>query len=90
MYTFGNKQTRNPRTRCHLSKVEITDYYLMIDEKYFFDRIVKNIGAKYDKTRKRPTAPWDDYTTGCLYITIFKEQCKEDLKAIEKTYFWKP
>ena len=45
MYVFFNKETRNVRTRCYLSKVE----------KY--RNKGKNIGVKYDNVRKRSAAP---------------------------------
>ena len=46
--------------------MEIKDYNIMIDEKYFFDKPIKNNKVTYENIRKIATSQGDDYTTGCL------------------------
>ena len=38
----------------------------MINEKIFFDQLVKNDMRTYDNIHKYATCQGDDYTTGCL------------------------
>ena len=43
----------------------------MIDEKNFFDQIVKNNKIMFENIRKIATSQGDDYTTGCLLDYIY-------------------
>ena len=57
-----------------LPNVEIKDYNVMIDEKNFFDRPIKNDKVTYEIIRKIATGWGDDYATGCLVdYTYFKK-----------------
>ena len=72
-----NDAQRTSSKRYYLLNVEIKDYNVMIDEKNFFDQIVKNNKVTYDNIRKSSTGQGDDYTTGCLLDYIyFKNYCK--------------
>ena len=40
--------------------------YVMIDERNFFDQLIKNDLKTHDNIRKIATGQGNDYTTGCL------------------------
>ena len=46
--SFENEEDRKVRTGYYLSKVEIKDYNVMTDGKYFFDQPVKSDMRTYD------------------------------------------
>ena len=56
----------------------------MIDEKNFFDQIVKNNKIMFENIRKIATSQGDDYTTGCLidyiYFKNYYKMIAADLK----------
>ena len=60
-----------------LPTVEIKDYKVMIDGKFFFHQPIKNDLKTKDNIRKITTGQSDDYTTGCLLdYPYFKKYCK--------------
>ena len=57
--------------------LELKNYNVMIDEKSFFDQLIRNIIKTYEYTRKIAIGQGDDYTNGCLLDCIyFKENYK--------------
>ena len=60
-----------------LLKVEIKNYNVIIDGKFFFGQPVKNNKITYKRIRKVATGQGDDYTNGCLLdYTYFRENYK--------------
>ena len=55
--------------------VEMKDYCVMIDGKYFFDQPVKNNVKTYDNIRKVLSGQGDDWTTGCLQDCVYFNNC---------------
>ena len=49
-----------------MSKVDITNYNVLIDGRNFCDQPISDQIKKYDEIRKIATGKEDDYTTGCL------------------------
>ena len=47
----------------------------MIDEKNFFDQLIKNYVIRYENIRKIPSGQGDDYTTGCLLDYNYFKVC---------------
>ena len=98
---FENRTDREVHRGYFLPKVEIKDYYFMIDGRNFFDKPIKNDQITYDNIQKIATDQGDDYTTGSflgyLYfieyykliaIELSKEQKLDaDLKAIAQINF---
>ena len=60
-----------------LEKVEIKDYYVVINGKNFFDQPIKNDKISYNNITKIATGQKGDCTTGFLPVYIyFKEHYK--------------
>ena len=60
-----------------LPTVEIKDYKVTIDGKFFFHQPIKNDLKTKDNIRKITTGQSDDYTAGCLLdYPYFKKYCK--------------
>ena len=55
---------RNIKRFC-VPNVEIKDCNVTIDEKNFFDHLVKNNEVTYERIGKISTVQGDDYTTVC-------------------------
>ena len=55
---------RNIKRFC-VPNVEIKDCNVTIDEKNFFDQLVKNNEVTYERIGKISTVQRDDYTTVC-------------------------
>ena len=72
----------------YLPTLEIKDYNVMIDGKYFLDQPIKNDLKTYENIRKISRRQVDDYTTGCLLdYSYFKKYYKLiaiDLRKQEK------
>ena len=99
--SFENNGGRSSYTRYYLSRVEIKDYNVMIDERNFFDQPVKDDLITYDNIRKIAIGQGDDYTTGCLLdypyfknyykmiaIVLSKQQALDaDPKAMQQINF---
>ena len=99
--SFENNGDRRSYTRYYLSRVEIKDYNVMIDEQNFFDQPVKDDLITYDNIRKISIGQGDDYTTGFLIgypyfknyykmmaIVLSKQQALDaDPKAMQQINF---
>ena len=70
MFLCLNEEDRKVLTGYYLTKVEIKDYNVMIDEINFFDQPVKSDMRTYDNIHKNATSQGDHYTTGCLLDII--------------------
>ena len=57
----AKKVERNSHTR-----VNITNYNVLIDDRNFYDQPINDQIKQYDEIRKTATGQGDDYTTGCL------------------------
>ena len=75
--SFENENDRTSHATHYLPKVEIKDYYVMIDGKNFFDQLINSMTKAYKNIRKIATGQGDDYTTGCLLdYSYFKDHYK--------------
>ena len=63
---FENEEDRKLNTKYYLSSVKIKECNIIIDGKFFFDRLVNNSLKIYDDIRKIAIGQGDDHTTGCL------------------------
>ena len=50
----------------YLPNIELKDYDVMIDEKNFFDQLIKDNKVTYGNIKKIATGQGGDYKTGCL------------------------
>ena len=62
----ANKVERDSHRKYFLSKVNITNYNVLINGRNFYDQPINDQMKKYDEIRKIATGKGDDYTTGCL------------------------
>ena len=62
----NNRVLRNSHTKYFLSRVNITNYNVLIDGRNFYDQPINDLVKQYDEIRKTATGQGDDYTTGCL------------------------
>ena len=60
-----NKVERDNITRKE-TRVNITNYNVLIDGRNFYDQPISDQIKKYDEIRKIATGKGDDYATGCL------------------------
>ena len=75
--SFENEDDRTSHSTYYLPKVEIKDYYVMIDGKNFFDQPINSNIKTYENSRKIATGQGGDYTTGCLLdYSYFKDHYK--------------
>ena len=75
--TVEDDNGRESLKQYFLPTVEIKDYKVMIDGKFFFHQAIKNDLKTKDNIRKITTGQSDDYTTGCLLdYPYFKKYCK--------------
>ena len=98
---FDIENDRTVNTKYYLPSVEIKEYNVMIDGKYFLNQPVKNSMKTYDNLRKIATGQGDDYTTGCsrdykyfkedynmIAVDLSKQQALDaDPKAIQQINF---
>ena len=98
----ANKAERDSHSKYFLSRVNITNYNILIDSRNFYDQPINDQIKKYDEIRKITTRRGDDYTTGCLLdhqyfkshyqlIVINLSQQKEfdaDPRAIQQIEFY--
>ena len=61
-----NRAERNSRSKYFLSRVDITNYNVLIDGRNFYDKLINDQIKNHDEIRKIATGKEDDYTTGCL------------------------
>ena len=57
---------RDSHRKYFLSRVDITNYNVLIDGRNFYDQSINDQIKKYDEIRKNATGKADNYTTGCL------------------------
>ena len=50
------------------TRVNISNYNLLIDSRNFYNQPVGDQIKKYDEIRRIATIQWEDYTTGCLLV----------------------
>ena len=77
MLAFKNDDQRASNKIYYIPNVEIKDYNVMIDRKFFFDQPINNMIKTYENIRKITIGQGDDYTTSCLLdYTYFKKYYK--------------
>ena len=64
--SFENEDDTKSHSTHYLSKVEIANYHVMIDDKNFFDQLINSNLKTYENIRRIATGQGDDYTTGYL------------------------
>ena len=75
--SFENENGRTSHSTYYLSKVEIKDHNVVIDDKNFFYQPINSMTRTYKNIRKITIGQGDDYTTGCLLdYSYFKNNCK--------------
>ena len=75
--SFENNNSKTEHTGYFLSKVEIKDYNVVINEKNVFLQLVKSDSRTYGNIPKIAPGQGDDYRTGCLLdYLFFKEHYK--------------
>ena len=62
----ANRVQRESHRKYFLPRVQITNYYVLIDGRNLFDQPINDQIKKYDEIRKIATVKGNDYTTGCL------------------------
>ena len=62
----ANKVERDSHRKYFLSRVDITNYNVLIDGRNFYDQPINDQIKKYDEIRKIATGKGDNYTTGYL------------------------
>ena len=62
----ANNVERNSHRKYFLPRVNITNYYVLIDGRNIYDQPVNDQIKKYDEIIKITPGEGDDYTTGCL------------------------
>ena len=62
----NNKVERDSHIKYFLTRVNITNYNVLIDGRNFYDKPINDQSKMYDEIRKIATGKGDDYTTGCL------------------------
>ena len=76
--SFKNEDGRTSNSEYYLSKGDIKDYNVMINDKNFSDQPIKIMILKHEKMLKKvATGQGDDYATGCLLdYPYFKDHYK--------------
>ena len=94
LFVLSSKNGINDSTRYSFGKyctplVEIKDFNAFIDNKPFFDQLVKNKQEVYEKLTKMSRN--DDYTTGNLLDYLYHQKCYKlidiDYQDKKKEYF---
>ena len=62
----ANRVQRDSHRKYFLPRVDIANYYVLIDGRNFYDQPINGQIKKYDEIRKTATGKGDDFTTGCL------------------------
>ena len=65
MFVLAFDNTNNGDNRVD-TRVDITNYNVLIDGRNFYGQLINDQLKKYDNIRKIATGKGDDYTTGCL------------------------
>ena len=63
---FENDGQITSSKRYYIPNVEIKNYNVMVDRKFFFDQPINRMIKTYENIRKVTIGQGDDYTTGCL------------------------
>ena len=96
------KIERKSHQKYFLSRVNITNYNVLIDGRNFYDQSINDLVKQYGEIRKTATWQGDDYTTGCLWdypffkdhynLTAFdfskEKELDADSTAIQETEFY--
>ena len=61
-----NKVERDSHGKYYLTRVNITNYNVLIDGRKFYDQPINDQIKNHNEIRKIATGKRDDYTTGCL------------------------
>ena len=62
----NNRLLRNSHTKYFLSRLNKTNYNVLIDGRNFYDQPINDLVKQYDEIRKTATGQGYNYTTGCL------------------------
>ena len=77
MLSFETEGDKTPHSTYYLPKVEIKNYFFMIDGRNFFDQPINRMKKTYENIRRIVTGQEDDYTIVCLLdYSYFKENYK--------------
>ena len=77
VFSFENKNDRTSNSNYCLPKVEVKDYYVMIDGKNVFGQPINSDLKTYENIREIATGQEDYYTTACLLdYSYFKDYYK--------------
>ena len=88
---FGNtendnkKVERNSHTKYFPSRVNKTNYNVLIDGRNFYDQLINYQIKMYDQIRKTSAGQGDDYTTG--YLSDY-QNFKDHYQLIEHLHFF--
>ena len=63
---IADRVQRDSHRKYFFSRVDITNYDVLIDGRNFYDQLISDQIRKYDEIRKIATGKGDDYTTSCL------------------------
>ena len=64
----NNKVERDSHRKYFLSRVNITNYNVLIDGRNFYDQPINDQIKKHNEVRKTARGKGDNYTTGCLLV----------------------
>ena len=62
----AKKDERNSHKKYLLSRVNITNFNVLINGRNFYDQLINDLVKQYGEIRKTATVQGDDCTTGCL------------------------
>ena len=96
------KVERKNHQKHFFSRVNMTNYNVLIDGRNFYDQTINDLVKQYGEFRKTATWQGDDYTTGCLWgypffkdhynLTAFdlskEKELDADSRAIQQTEFY--
>ena len=68
----NKKVERNSHTKYFLPRVNITNYNVLIDGRNIYDQPINNQIKQYEEILKTATGQGDDYTTGCVRLSVFQ------------------
>ena len=74
--SFGNENGRASHSEYYLPKVEIKDYNVKIDGKFFFHQPINIDSKTYENITKIATSQGDDYTDCLLDYAYSKDYYK--------------
>ena len=68
----NNRVQRDSHQKYFLLRVNMANYYILIDGRVFYDQSIGDQVKKHDEIRKTAKEQEDDYTTGCWIINTLK------------------